>query len=97
MTLDFSFTLPIDFLDFEWEVQSKGHFSEARLSFSGRTYRLNFYDAVRLRQEIESEFERDSVFFEPNLIVIKSVTKLEMQRAVENLVKSKRVFLLTSD
>ncbi|WP_423601559.1 hypothetical protein [Roseateles sp. MS654] len=84
----YSFALPSDLADYEWEVTAKGCFSEARLTVAGKQYRLNFYDAVRLGQEIESELENGSVFFEPNLVIVRSVTKAEMGRAAEQLVQS---------
>lgn len=85
---DFLFALPLDFADYEWEVIAKGCFSEALLTAAGKQYRLNFYDAVRLGQEIENELENGGVFFEPNLVVVRSVTKSEMERAAEQLVRS---------
>ena len=60
-------------------------------------YRLNFYDAVRLGQEIASELENGVVFFEPNLVVVRSVTEEEMERAVGQLVRSSWVASLTPD
>ena len=94
---DFSFVLPTDFSDYEWEVTSKGCFSEAQLGIAGKTYRLSFYDPVRLSQEIQSELESRGAFFEPNLIIVRSVTKEEMGRAVEQLVRSGQVASLNSD
>jgi len=79
---------PEDFRDYEWEVEAKGYFSEAKLSASGKNYRLNFFDRVRLRQEIEDELGQGRVFFEPNLVVVNSVTRAEMERAAEVLVQS---------
>jgi hypothetical protein len=79
--------LPGDFDDHEWEVKAKGIFSEARLSASGKHYRLNFYDRGRLHQEIESEVHRCGVFFEPNLVVVDS-TRSDMERAAEVLIRS---------
>ncbi len=84
----FSFALPPDFSDYEWEVTAKGCFSEGWLSVAGKRYRLNFYDVVRLGQEIESELENGCVFFEPNLVIVRSVTRTEMEMAVEQLVQS---------
>jgi hypothetical protein len=80
--------LPVDFDDYEREVEAKGFFSEARLSVSGKRYRLNFYDPVRLGQEIESELQRGGLFFEANLVVVPSVTRSGMERAAEALMKS---------
>ena len=85
---NFALVLPRDFSDYEWEVTAKGWFSEGQLSFSGKHYRLNFYDRGRLNQQIESELQGGNVFFEPNLLVINSVTRAEMERATEFLVQS---------
>lgn len=86
-----SFALPSDFAEYEWEVTAKGCFSGARITVSGKHYRLNFYDAVRLNQEIKSELESGSVFFEPNLVVVRSVTRADMEQAAEQLVQSGQV------
>ena len=93
----YSFALPSDFADYEWEVTAKGYFSEAQMTVAGKEYRLNFYDAVRLGQEIESELENGGVFFEPNLVVVRSVTKAEMERAAGQLVQSGLVASLTPE
>ena len=89
--LDYSFDYPEGFSEYEWEVTAKGYFSEMRFTLSGKSYRLNFYDPVRLSQEIESELERGGPFLEPNVVVIRSVTRLNMERAVEQLVESAKV------
>lgn len=92
---DYSLTLPADFDDYEWEVTAKGCFSEAFLTVAEISYRLNFYDAIRLQQEIESALESGVMFFEPNLLVIKAVDKAKIEEAVELLVRSGQVrFLL---
>lgn len=93
----YSFDLPLDFADYEWEVTAKGFFSGARMTVAGKQYRLNFYDAVRLGQEIESELENGSVFFEPNLVIVRSVTKVEIERAAAHLVQSGLVASLTPE
>ena len=55
------------------------------MTYAGKQYRLSFYDAVRLSQDIESDFEKGAVFFEPNLVIVRSVTRVEMERAAEQL------------
>lgn len=82
------FALPSHFADYESEVTAKGYFSEARMTISDMCYRLMFYDSARLGQEIESELQHGGVFFEPNLVVVRSVTAFEMKRAAEKLVQS---------
>lgn len=78
---DFSFVLPADFDDYAWEVEAKGCFAETLMTVAGKRFRLNFYDPVRLNQEIESELERGAAFFEPNPVIVRSVTKANMQHA----------------
>jgi len=56
-------------------------------------YCLQFYDRVRLAQDLESE----SVFFEPNLIVIRAVTRQNMEHAVEPLIQSGRIDELVAE
>jgi len=87
----FSFDIPEDFSEYEWEVEAKGWFSGARLTVSGKHYHLNFYDPTRLNQEIQSEFNCGNVFFEPNLVIVQSATRANMERAATLLVESNRV------
>lgn len=89
--------LPEDFDAYGWEVEAKGWFSDARLSLSGKEYRINFYDPARLAQEIADEHERGAVFCEPNLVVVRKVTRSAMHNAVEELVKSGRIGSLLAE
>lgn len=91
---DYSLNLPEDFSDYEWEVTAKGCFSEAFLSIAGVRYRLSFYDAIRLQQEIEGALEAGTMFFEPNLFVIKAVDKVKIEEAAALLVRSGQAHLL---
>lgn len=68
--VDYELTLPNDFDDYAWEVESKGWFSGAVVRFQGKQYRLNFYDPTRLAQEIADELSDRDVFVEDNLLVI---------------------------
>jgi hypothetical protein len=63
---------PEDFDEYASEVESKGRFSGVRLNFEGRDYALTFYDPVRLGQEIEAEFQREGIFFEPSWVLAQS-------------------------
>jgi hypothetical protein len=85
---NYSLVFPEGFDDYAWEVEAKGWCSVAKLSFAGKNYALNFYEPTRLGQEVESELERGSPFFEPNLIVVQSVTRRNMEKAVESLIES---------
>lgn len=88
---DFSLVLPADFDDYAWEVQAKGYFGDALMTVAGKRYRLNFYDPTRLSQEIASELERGAAFAEPNLVIVRAVTKSDMQQAAAMLAQSGQV------
>jgi hypothetical protein len=88
---DHRMTFPGDFDDYAWEVEAKGWFSGAILSVAGKDYTLNFYDPVRLGQAIQGELQRGSAFCEPNLVVVKAVTRSEMEGAAREIVKSGQV------
>jgi hypothetical protein len=83
----FMLDLPADFADYEWEVEAKGWFV-ARLAASGRQYLLNIYDPVRLGQTIEDDLKSGRVFFEPNLVVVETVTRANIERAATLLIES---------
>lgn len=94
---DWMLNLPDDFDDYEWEWIAKGCFSGARVEIGGKVYFLNFYDIGRLGQEMEDALARDAVFVEKNLVVIRSVTRAEMEKAVDFIVGSNRLPFLAPE
>jgi len=84
----FCLELPTDFENYGWEVEAKGWYSQARIIASGTRYLINFYDPVRLGQQIQDELERGQIFFEPNLVVVRAVTRANMETAAQELVRS---------
>jgi len=92
-----SLDFPQGYEKYASEVESKGWFGDVKLTYSGRRYRLTFYDPVRLAQEIDSEIQRGGIFFEPNLVVVRSVTRPEMENAVTQLIERGGVSLLVAD
>jgi hypothetical protein len=84
---DHSLIFPEGYDEYALEVESKGWFGDAKLSFSGRLYRLTFYDPARLAQEIDSEIQRGHSFFEPNLVVVKALTRSNMEHAANQLIE----------
>ena len=89
--LEYSLQFPAGFDEYAWEVEAKGWFSEAVLLVGTRRFRLNFYDATRLAQEVASDLENSGVFFDPNLVVVNPVTRQEMEKAARQLVHSGRL------
>lgn len=94
---DNSLVFPEGFDDYAFEVEAKGWFLGATFAFLGKKHRMTFYDPVRLRQAIEKELQRGSVFFEPNLVVVSSVTRQNMEKAVRALIQSGEVSALSAE
>lgn len=51
----------------------------------------------RLRQDIEEELQGGRFFFEPNLVVVPSVTRENMEKAVKALIQSGDVSALSAE
>jgi|SRR5215469_5597737 len=69
-------------------IEAKGYFADLTVERGGKTYRPVFYDAVRLAQEVADAVDRDEVFVEANLIVVRTVTRSEILQALEKLAGS---------
>ena len=86
----YELSFPKDFDDYEWELESKGWFSDITMKVGDVNYRLNFYDSARLSQDIDDELLAHEAFFEENLIIVKVVNRLHIENAVQYLVESGR-------
>jgi hypothetical protein len=95
--VEYELILPPDFDDYAWEVESKGWFSGAVVKFSGKKYSLNFYDSSRLSQEIADELSAHPMFVEDNLVVLESIDRSHMEKAVESLARSGKYNCLKAD
>jgi hypothetical protein len=92
---EYRIEFPSDFDDRAGEVVSKGWYP-VRVVLSGEPYDITFYDPVRLRQEITDAHERGEFFWEENLVVIKSVERSQMEKAVRHIAGSRHVRLVRS-
>ena len=81
---------PPGFEDYEWEVEAKGWLQGVVAVVDGRRYPLTFYDQTRLSQDVEEEIKRGPGFFEPNVIVVRSVTREHIESSVAEIVTSGR-------
>lgn len=85
-----SIEFPPGFDDYEWEVESKGWLQGVVATIDGRRYPLTFYERTRLSQDVEEELARGPGFFEPNLIVVRSVTREHIESSVAAIVATGR-------
>lgn len=79
--------------DVRWESEmvDKGYLNGVIVRFGDDSrFLLNFIDSIRLAQDLECEVESGSPFVaEPGMIVVPTVTKEVIRRAVEGLVKAR--------
>lgn len=94
---DYKLTFPQHFAEREWEIESKGWLSSVFLEFEGKRYSLMFYDPVRLSQEAREDIQRDGLFFEKNLILVESVTKAAMEKAIAYIIEAGMTNSLVQD
>lgn len=65
-----------------FETEARGYCGTVRVRFqSGETYRVTFYDPVRLAQDLEVE----GIIAEPGLVVVPKVTEMGMRESVRKL------------
>lgn len=68
--------------DQEYEYQAKGRLVlDVRINQQAHTF--TFYDPIRLQQDITAELERDSPFYEANLVVLPSVTHANIEHFIQ--------------
>jgi hypothetical protein len=71
----------------EFEAEQKGFIEHVKVTLpDGKNYEICFYDPIRLKQDIERGVaEGHNCIAEPGLIVILTVTRPSMEKAVEEL------------
>ncbi len=89
--------IPKDFLEYEWEVEAKGWFPDVVVCIAQKEYQLEFYDAVRLSQEVADALNLTGVFHVKNLVVVKVVNLKSIENAVKNLVNDKSIFAMVAE
>lgn len=94
---DYRLELPNDYDDYAWQIESKGWFNEAFAVINQSRFRIVFYDPIRLAQDIDDAINESEIFFEQNLVVIKCVNKIYMEKAVFSIVESKKYLDMVKD
>ena len=71
----------------EYEAVNKGYRKDVIVIIDGRKYKLYITDMNRLHQDFDSEIE-DYGFYqnEPNTIIVKEVSKDEIEKTINNLI-----------
>jgi hypothetical protein len=73
------------------EARARGYLSHVQVQLdNGNIYSIVFYDAVRLKQDLEEEVKLGLAFIaEPGMIVLEDITFECMQAAVDRLDQEK--------
>ncbi len=72
----------------EYEAVNKGYRKDVTVIIDGRMYNLYVTDIIRLHQDFNSEIEDNGVYQnEPNIIIVKEVSKEEIEKAIEVHIK----------
>ncbi|WP_374018185.1 hypothetical protein ABU162_29860 [Paenibacillus thiaminolyticus] len=74
----------------EYEAINKGYRNDIYVKISNMVYNIRAYDLVRLQQDFESELEEYGYFsIEPNLVLVKEVSKEYIYLTIKELFKQK--------
>ncbi len=82
---EYSFELPSYFDDDAITIEAKGYFGPVCVVGESQSYQLFFYDQARLRQEASDALDSAACFVEPGLVVLKAVTRVQIESAIEYL------------
>jgi hypothetical protein len=88
---------PPGFEDYAWEVEAKGWLPGVVAVIEDRCYTITVYDPARLVQDIDDVLKEGRAFFEPNLVVVASVTQERIASAIEEIVLTGRLVHLRPD
>lgn len=73
-----------------YEAEARGYWGHSLVELDGGVVPVVFYDPVRLQQDLEEETKAGRPFIaEPGLVVVESVTLVNMQFAVQTLYEEK--------
>jgi hypothetical protein len=79
--------LPEEYDDLDWsQITEKGWFeAEVELENSGK-YKLNYYDPIRLKQDIDYYLSKGERYFDlPNLVVLPEITLNTIKESIRSL------------
>src|ERR1700712_1253147 len=94
---DYELRFPAYFEDAEAEITAKGYFADLTIVASGRTFRPILYDPVRLLQDVQDEVALAGVFVVRSIVVVESVTRSLIERAVDALARVEFTMIAPED
>ncbi|MFD9060765.1 hypothetical protein ACFVZ3_04500 [Kitasatospora purpeofusca] len=81
--MEYQVALPAGLDEFDWfEIENKGWLDGVRVSWSGNSCAVSFFDEIRLPQAIAVDIERLGYFSARNVVVVRRVTRDEINRTM---------------
>ncbi|MCR4651428.1 MAG: hypothetical protein K5662_06700 [Lachnospiraceae bacterium] len=72
----------------ECEAREKGYRTDVKVIIEGRRFPLYITDITRLHQDVDAEMDYYGYYeTEPNTVIVKEVSKVEIERTIEMLYK----------
>lgn len=84
---------PEDIEDYEWLIPAKGYVLNIIVLFKKNRYALEYYDPIRLLQDIKARLSNEDFFFEPNIVLIPTVNRENVVSCINKLVSSNQIEL----
>ncbi len=81
----------------QFETSYKGYLYGVKLKVEKSTYELVLYDYRRLQQDSEAENKDNFYFHEPNLIILKEITKEAIEKAIKSMYEKNEMQYLLPD
>ena len=70
----------------EFEAINKGYRSDVIVRFGTKKYKLYVTSIIRLQQDFDTEYKDIGYYYtEPNMIIVKNVTKKEISETINKL------------
>jgi hypothetical protein len=88
----YNLRIPDNFLEYEWEVIAKGWFADVLVNVAEKNYKLQFYDSIRLAQEVTDALAENSFFYGVNVVVVSVVDLRNIQDAVKSIVEEGLIY-----
>lgn len=74
----------------EFEALNKGYRKDVIIKLGGKKYKVYITSMIRLQQDFETEYQDAGYYYpEPNMVIVKDVTKEEISEVIKKLCNCK--------
>lgn len=95
--IEYTVYIPKDLDGYPWPKEGPGFLGDIAIRFSGNMFKLNIYDILTLGKTCEGELDASACFTEPNLIVVRKITRENVFSAIDQIASAKFSSLLPEE